>query len=340
MNIKHLTAFLAVAESASFTQAAHRLGLTQPTVTARIKTLEESVGTLLFQRTGIGARLTPAGLRLHGYATRIVRLSEFARQEMADDADRSPLTVGSAEGLTTFRLLPLIEHMHLRHPGGGLSFQPLDGDPAALIRAERLDCAFYVDISADSEEAESAETGEGTDEDVRLRRLCREPLSLVAHPGHPLAASTRLRTEDLLGEAVLRSHHPDGPQLAFERLRAGAAGGAAGGVLPLGPLEAVKRGVGDGMGIALLPTVTVLEELRSGRLCRLAWQPPFSAYAWCAWRADLDTDPLFRSLLDTAVRLVEEQAPQRAPAPTRPPPPRPTGPRRVPRPTGLLRSSR
>ncbi|MGK5543239.1 LysR family transcriptional regulator [Streptomyces sp. URMC 127] len=295
MNIKHLSAFLAVAEVRSFTGAARLLGLAQPTVTARIKALEQTLDTSLLDRTAEGARLTPAGRRLHRYARRIVRLSELALESVSGPAGTPPsLVIGAAECITTYRLVPVIEYLHLRHQPLEVSLRSLSDDPVSLVRDEQADCAFFIGSRT-------------TAEDVNHLVLRPESLSLVAHPSHPLAGAPVRSLADLASHTVACAHRGSGYQHDFEAALA-AAGVSGAGFLALGSVDAVKRSVGEGIGMALLPTVTVAEELRLGQLRRIDWRPPFEVFSQCVWRRGLEDNPLFRTVLDAARQvLMEEQ---------------------------------
>lgn len=293
MNIKQLDAFLAVAQSRSFTQAARLLGLAQPTVTARIKALEQILDAPLLDRTAGGAQLTPAGRRLHDYACRIVRLSELAQHCVAEPTDRThPLAIGAAECITTYRLVPLIEYLHLRHGGLGVSLHGLDDDPVSLVREERVDCAFFIGPRPATP-------------DVHHRTLRRESLSLVAAPSHPLVGTVVVSAAEFAAQTLVCAHRLSSYQRCLEAELA-VTGEPGGGVLALGSIDAVKRGVGEGIGIALLPTVAVRDELREGLLGRIGWRPPFEVFSQCVWRRGLDDDPSFATVLDAARQVLAE----------------------------------
>ena len=147
MNTKNLDAFIAVAELSSFTKAASSLGISQPTVTARIKRLEQTFKARLLQRSANGTRLTPAGHRLHRYARRIIQLAEVAQQTVTDiDAVQASLAVGAAEDLAAYRLVPLIEYLYLRYSDLTVTFQSMDEDPWTLVRERRIDCALFIGL--------------------------------------------------------------------------------------------------------------------------------------------------------------------------------------------------
>ena len=82
MKIEHLKTFLEIAGTGNFIRAAERLNVTQSTVSARIKSLEEQLGQSLFLRSHTGAELTAAGRQLQRYAMTMVRAWEQARQEI------------------------------------------------------------------------------------------------------------------------------------------------------------------------------------------------------------------------------------------------------------------
>lgn len=83
MNLQALRTFLAIVETGSLVRASERLNVTQSTVTARLKTLEDDLGQTLLIRNKSGATLTAAGVSLHRYADTIVKLWQQARQETA-----------------------------------------------------------------------------------------------------------------------------------------------------------------------------------------------------------------------------------------------------------------
>lgn len=83
MDVEHARTFVAVAETRNFARAAERLYVTQSTVSARIKTLEDQLGCRLFNRSKAGVSLTSAGAKFSQHATAVVRIWGQARQEVA-----------------------------------------------------------------------------------------------------------------------------------------------------------------------------------------------------------------------------------------------------------------
>ena len=98
MELSHLETFLQVAELGSLSRAAESLGLTQPTLSARIQTLERDLGQRLFERRGRGVRLTEAGRALVPHAERTIFALREGREAVAlsNNPTRGRLRIGSA----------------------------------------------------------------------------------------------------------------------------------------------------------------------------------------------------------------------------------------------------
>src|SRR5215207_7628841 len=101
MDTRQLAAFCAVVERKSFSQAADRLGVTQPAVSLQIRSLEERLGQRLFDRSGRRVEPTEAGLRLYRGAQRLLALEQQMLEDVTGDQDgelRGQLAIGAATG--------------------------------------------------------------------------------------------------------------------------------------------------------------------------------------------------------------------------------------------------
>src|SRR5919106_5829575 len=101
MDTRQLAAFCAVVERKSFSQAAARLGVTQPAVSLQIRSLEQRLGRQLLDRSGRRVEPTEAGRRLYRSAQRMLALEEQLLDEVAGDADadlRGRLELGASTG--------------------------------------------------------------------------------------------------------------------------------------------------------------------------------------------------------------------------------------------------
>ncbi|MFF7182881.1 LysR substrate-binding domain-containing protein [Streptomyces sp. NPDC008121] len=292
MELRLLATFEKVATVLSFTRAASELTYAQSSVTGQIRSLEDSLGVELFERLGSRIRLTEAGERLLPYARRMLELSEEARAAVvAADEPSGTIAVGTMESLTSYRLPPLLELFHHRYPRVRLTLRPTLGDETRqALRQGTYDIGFLM-------EPETAHAG------LESEVLAAEPLVLVAAPGSPLAGRAGLTGADLAA-ARLVGTEPGCPyrDLFEEELRQWAPP-----FMEFGTIEATKRGVAAGLGIALLPRVAVSEELASGALVALDWEPPFTLFTQIAWRRGKRLPAHVRLFVEQARRLVSEQ---------------------------------
>ena len=112
MNVEHVKTFLVVAATGNFNRAAERLFVTQSTVSARIRALEDQLDRPLFNRDHSGATLTAAGIQFQRYAVTMVRAWEQARQEIAlPEALRAVFGLGAQVSLWERLILKWIPWM-------------------------------------------------------------------------------------------------------------------------------------------------------------------------------------------------------------------------------------
>ncbi|MCX4972331.1 LysR family transcriptional regulator [Streptomyces sp. NBC_00620] len=293
MELRLLVTFEKVATVLSFTQAAAELKYAQSSVTSQVRALESSLGTELFDRLGSRIRLTEAGERLLPYARQIIELAEEARAAVVGAGEPSgALTVGTMESLTAYRLLPLLELFHHRYPGVRLSLRTTIGDETRqALRQGTYDVGFLMERETEHAGLETAV-------------LAVEPLTLVAAPGHRLA-NTPVVTADLVRESLLATEPGCAYRDLFE-LELNSLGQVA--FTEFGTIEATKRAAAAGLGIALLPEVTVAAELADGSLVRLPWEVPFTLRTQLAWRAGKRLPAHVRLFVEQARRLVREQS--------------------------------
>lgn len=117
MDINLARTFLMVAETGSFIEAARKLNITQSTVSARIKGLEDILGRPLFERSKSGAELTPAGNQFQKHALALVRVWQHAQLEINLAAmHRDHLSIGAPPGLWDGFLLKWVSWMRQNIP--------------------------------------------------------------------------------------------------------------------------------------------------------------------------------------------------------------------------------
>jgi DNA-binding transcriptional LysR family regulator len=182
--------FLAVAELGSFSKAAARVNVTQPTLSVGIAKLEAQVGARLFERTTRRVSLTPAGSRFLGHARRITQEYEAALREVAEAPRRKRVRAGILSTIPARDLERLVAH-HAKHADGE-ELELLDSterDIANRLSDGRLDAALT--IMRPSLESFAQE------------KMRTEPYVLFVGAGHKLARAENIEGGELAGETMI-----------------------------------------------------------------------------------------------------------------------------------------
>ncbi|HXS12505.1 MAG TPA: LysR family transcriptional regulator [Acidobacteriaceae bacterium] len=253
MDLFQLETFLAVAEERSFSRAAARLHRTQPAVSQVIAKLEAELGETLLERSSRDGTLTDAGEVLKEYAQKMLNLRMDASSALADlrSMHTGKLTLAANE-YTCLYLLPLIHAFRREHPRVKVAVQRT---LASRVADEVLQHA--VDMGVVSFRPE--------DPQVRSIAVYRDELVCVVSPAHPLAKAGKA-TLQRLGRESFVAHNVPSPLrqkviASFKRHKQPLKM-----EVELPSLDAIKRFVQKGDGVALVPKLTVEYELESGAL--------------------------------------------------------------------------
>jgi len=255
--VHQLSVFCTVAHHLSYTRAADTLYLSQPAVTQQVRTLEETLGTRLFARSGRGIILTPAGQTFLGHAERLLaRLTETAAvvREIHELA-RGSVLLGASPSAGTYVVPSLLGAFHIRYPHIHLTLAVTDRRAVEeRLIARELDLAVISLLE---------HTNRFNAEVLRPYELV-----IVASPAHPLAGQSNLTLDDLQREHFLLREQGSGTRLEIEQhfAQTGFANSLS---LELGSIEAIKEGVIAGLGIGILARESVAREVASGDLVLL-----------------------------------------------------------------------
>lgn len=236
MDASDLRVFEAVARLGGMNRAASELNTVQSNVTARIRALEDELGTPLFHRHARGVGLTDAGQRLLPYAARVRMTLQEARRAVADAGKPGGmLTIGSLETTAALRLSPILAGYASAYPDVDLALRT--GTTCELVQQVldgQLEGAFVCGPVAHAE--------------LKSEPVFHEELALItAHGVHDLDAA--LARSDLR-IVVLRAGCSYRERLEAILARRGIA---APRLLEFGTLEAIVSCVGAGLGVTLLP---------------------------------------------------------------------------------------
>jgi DNA-binding transcriptional LysR family regulator len=282
---------LAVAEYLNFWHAANALGVSQSSISARVKMLEEELGILLFERHARGVRLTEAGRRfVERIAAGVDQLDHAVKTaSMAALGENGRLRIG-VHGLIPHSFLAvLIGKYRKAYPGIAVEItEGTSRDALKLLRTDQLDIAFVVGAPEPS--------------DCHSRRIWTEPLVAALPDIHPLAGRDHITWTDLASETFLVRPGGAGPQV-HDHIILRLSGRWT---TPSIQRFAVERCtlvsmVGQGFGITLLSAAWSLSPMPGVRLLPIVDEPepvPFSA----VWSPH-NRDAALRNLLTLASEM-------------------------------------
>jgi DNA-binding transcriptional LysR family regulator len=257
MELSQLETFLAVVAERSFSRAAVRLHRTQPAVSQVIRKLEDEFGEPLFERASRDGTLTAAGEVLREYAERLLSLRNEAASALEEvrSLERGRLTLAANE-YTCLYLLPVLDEFRRQCPQISIMVQ--------RSLASRI---------PDEVQRRTAEIGivsfQPDDEQLGAIAVYADDLVFVVHPKHVLAREKKVRIRDLGAENFI-AHNVASPRrkLVEESFAKHKTPLNIGVELP--SLEAIKRFVASGNGVALVPALSVQTEVARGELVTVA----------------------------------------------------------------------
>ena len=249
MRLEQLQAFLAVAETGSFQQAAQKCGVSQSTISRQVQSLETTVGLLLFHRQG-NAKLTLGGDRLLPQARKICQIWATAEQELIDlqSGKQTELCVAGIPSACAYQLPPILQAFSKTYPNVQLRVTTLGSDRALKVLKDGLiDIAIVMNnpfLTASSE--------------MVVERLYEERIQLLLPINHPLSQKEVLTWRDLHNcpQAVFKEGYGLQRMVQDQFNRQGICLNA---VLELNSLEAFRGVVKQGSLVALLPETFLVE---------------------------------------------------------------------------------
>jgi DNA-binding transcriptional LysR family regulator len=257
VDFKSIETFQWVATLGSFRRAAQRLNTTQPAISQRIAQLEREMGVKLLNRDHRVASPTPSGRQLMVYAEKLIGLRSEMMAEVGDrSAMRGVMRLGVAETIVHTWLSRLIKSVNTAYPNLSLEIE-VDITPnlSARLLAQEIELAFVL--------------GPLSTSGVRNRALCDYPVGFLASPALGL------------GKGPLTVHDlAKFPIITFPPIRLHASAS----------LATVIHMAIEGLGIAVIPTAIVENELADGRLQLLSTDLKISPLTFSAsWLASPDT---------------------------------------------------
>ncbi len=257
MDTRQLAAFCAVVERRSFSQAAERLGVTQPAVSLQVRGLEKRLGVQLLDRSGRRVEPTEAGLRLFQSAQRLLQLEEQMLDDVAVDgtgALTGELSIGASTGPAAVAVPVLLCEFQAQHPDLHVSLEVHGTQAVVDLVAER---GLELGIVGAARRHRA----------VKFEPILEDEVILICPPGHAFAGRT-ISVDELRAETLILMQEGAGVRQMVEdelrgrgvRLRDFAIS------LELGLQESVRSAVLAGYGVTFISRTAVESDLAADTL--------------------------------------------------------------------------
>lgn len=258
MDIKQIEAFCMVVKHGSFSRAAKTMGLSQPTVSAHISTLEKELGCELLIRTSRNIFPTEKGAVLLGYAQSILSLRNRALEELSRPEIRhsGSITIAASSVPAQYCLPELLSAFSERYPG--VSYRLHNANSMQAVDLVRKGTA---DVALTGSKVENT--------NCEFRSFTKDELVLVTpHIERFRLMDGRMDPEILYSEPFITREGGSGTRMEYEHLlrNAGIDPARMNVVAEMSYSEAVKKSVAAGLGVAIMSIHAVEDELKNGKL--------------------------------------------------------------------------
>ncbi len=250
LEIRHLVTFKTIVDKGGYTKAADFMGYAQSTITSHIQSLEQELGQPLFNRLGKKIKLTEVGENLLPYAKKMIELEKLATQITAPEQEpKGNIIIGASESLTIYRLPPILKTFREKYRHVQIMLKT--GSCYELrneLRNGDIDLAFLVDQ-------------EKPEVDLEAEILVEEPMVFLFPANITLGKDYKFSQED----TFLYTEKGCSYRQYFEEIlkKEGIVGDDT---LEFWSVEAIKQCVMSGLGVSMLPLMTVKKELISRKI--------------------------------------------------------------------------
>jgi DNA-binding transcriptional LysR family regulator len=259
MNIENIEAFIYVCQLGSFNKAAEALYLAQPSVTARIHSLERDMNTELFHRNGNKIALTEKGAYFYPHAQKILHSYQEAKYGLQQIIVPDQLVIGSALSISNNILPKLLPSFQKKFKGVRIKIET--GHSADILK------------KVINKEVDFGIVRTEKHPQVETIGLYNDPISLLVSRDHPFVKEEKVTIQDVSKQPMIFFNYGSIDWLMIHRLftsndlKPNIA-------LEVNSMDTTKNLVKQGMGISFLPEHCVKQELENGELCRVEMTPP------------------------------------------------------------------
>ncbi len=304
LDSRQVRAFTVLARTASFTQTARELHITQSAISHSIKALERDVGCRLLDRLGKKVVLTQAGEQLLQHATKILLEMEHARESLGHLGKwgRGRLRIGASTTACQHLIPPVLREFKESFPDHVITIEP--GDTSALVSAllrHRIDVAIAIEPDKEPQ--------------LEFHPLFLDELHFITGALHPWAKSRRVeRAEIPKQNYILYNKHSITFRIIEEYFRHEEM--VLNTVIELGSMEAIKELVKLGLGVSILAPWIARREIDEGSLVALSLgrrklERRWGILHWRGKRLDL-AEETFIGLCESAAASFRNSIPEPA----------------------------
>jgi len=294
MELRQLKTFQTVARLLNFNRAAEILNYSQSAVSAQIKLLEEELGVPLFDRLGKSVRLTEAGHMLVQYSQKMLDIEQETLAKVAGwEEPYGSISIRIPQSIGTYLLPSVLSEFQTQFPKVGLdisscAYHSLQHE----LKAGLIDVAFLL--------ADSIPFSELKAELLRI-----EPLVIVSSPDHPLAKQSAIHIRDLAGQSILLPKHDCSYKMLFEQILTEEKVDSAT-FMELNSIEAIKQCVIKGIGVTMIPMMSVAQEIAQQKLKILPWsEEKLETAILMIWHKDKWLSPTLQAFMDTVKEVMQ-----------------------------------
>lgn len=251
MDFDHLTTFLEIAKSGSFSRAGQKLFRSQPAVSAQIRQLEQEYGGKLFDRVGKSVRLTSAGKTLLEFAGRLLNLKDESLRAVADQASapRGKLTVGANEATCLYVLPHVFAEYHRHYPLVQISiYRNFSRKVVEKVEDGSLDVGIVtLPVKRPS---------------LKSHSIFRDRIMLMVNPSNPLARQKSVRIKEISEQPLIIPKTGFTRQLFDKHFRPYRSNLRV--TMELPSVGMIKRFVAAGLGVSLISESFARDQARAG----------------------------------------------------------------------------
>ena len=274
MDLYKLKTFRTVGVFLNFNKAAKVLNCAQSTISAQIKSLEEEIGELLFKRIKKKVVLTEAGEKMLFYANKLLSIEEEALADISSRKNPSgTIRLMVPESLAANYFPYLIQEFLISYPT--INFEISNCSQSGLeieLRSESVDLAFLFSESADFLNLNS-------------EKIFREKLVVISSQKNPLADKKIVDVTDLHSQTLFLPKAGCGYGLLLRQLLNTDITKPSS-IIEFTSVEAIKKCVMNGTGIAVLPVKSIQKEIHNKQIVELNWMSDLEVWVVMLWHKD------------------------------------------------------